>query len=311
MEMIFCPNCQKLAGYKRVLGFGTFFAVLLTAGFWLLALPFYPKRCITCGLRKTESVPWYRTWRIGMLVFASVLLLGGLALRIEDVSRDQPAPVIDGSNYNKPANKHSTNAPATAVATEDDSPNRRVRISDNEIQFVRSIQGAWSKPTLLYSDDSVKVYMPFDDQLGLGASFPERNWSKSSFEVLLFAAKGKMPSAKWAAGESYTEERVSIDTMKLQFTIVARKFIDDGGNASATTPDEWREPRDLADSQWQISRFLTGEIVRRLTEPQRIALNSLDVHSLDELAWDHHLREQYLTLMRDQAEMQRGLGPEH
>ena len=64
MEMVFCPNCNKLTGHKRVIGFGTFFAVLLTAGFWLLALPFYPKRCITCGLTKTESVPWYGTRRV-------------------------------------------------------------------------------------------------------------------------------------------------------------------------------------------------------------------------------------------------------
>ncbi len=63
MEMVFCPNCNKLTGYKRVIGFGTFFAVLLTAGLWLLTLPFYPKRCITCGVSKSDSVPWYRTWR--------------------------------------------------------------------------------------------------------------------------------------------------------------------------------------------------------------------------------------------------------
>jgi hypothetical protein len=31
------------------LGWGTFFMVILTAGFWLLTIPFYPKRCTTCG----------------------------------------------------------------------------------------------------------------------------------------------------------------------------------------------------------------------------------------------------------------------
>jgi hypothetical protein len=77
MEMILCPNCNKLTGYKRVLGFGTFFAVLLTAGLWLLAIPFYPKRCITCGLTKSESVPWYRTWRIAaLLLLLSVGIVG-------------------------------------------------------------------------------------------------------------------------------------------------------------------------------------------------------------------------------------------
>lgn len=79
MEMIFCPNCRNLTGYKRALGFGTFFAVFLTAGFWLLALPFYPKRCITCGLRKSDSVPWYRTWRT---VAAALMVLAGCALAV-------------------------------------------------------------------------------------------------------------------------------------------------------------------------------------------------------------------------------------
>jgi hypothetical protein len=78
MEMIFCPNCNKLTGYKRLLGFGTFFAVLLTAGFWLLTIPFYPKRCITCGLSKSDSVPWYRTWRLSVFV----LFAGGLILSL-------------------------------------------------------------------------------------------------------------------------------------------------------------------------------------------------------------------------------------
>jgi hypothetical protein len=74
MEMIFCPNCGKLTGYKRAIGFGTFFAVLLTAGLWLLAIPFYPKRCITCGLGKSESVPWYQTWRLGSAILAGGVL---------------------------------------------------------------------------------------------------------------------------------------------------------------------------------------------------------------------------------------------
>jgi hypothetical protein len=80
MEMIFCPNCGKLTGYKRALGFGTFFAVLLTAGLWLFAIPFYPKRCITCGLSKSESVPWYQTWRLGSAILAGGVLAAILFL---------------------------------------------------------------------------------------------------------------------------------------------------------------------------------------------------------------------------------------
>ncbi len=76
MEMIFCPNCNKLTGYKRVIGFGTFFAVLLTAGVWFLAIPFYPKRCITCGLRKSDSIPWYRTWKLGLVIAVGLIAFG-------------------------------------------------------------------------------------------------------------------------------------------------------------------------------------------------------------------------------------------
>ena len=52
MQMIQCPNCGKLTGFKRALGFGTFFMVLLTCGLWLLVIPFYPVRCINCGLQR-------------------------------------------------------------------------------------------------------------------------------------------------------------------------------------------------------------------------------------------------------------------
>lgn len=55
MKMILCRNCQKLTGYKRALGFGTFFAVVITGGLWLLAIPFYPKRCVVCGLGEYDA----------------------------------------------------------------------------------------------------------------------------------------------------------------------------------------------------------------------------------------------------------------
>ena len=49
MKTLYCPDCGKKTGYKRNLGFGTFFAVLVTGGLWLLAIPSYPLRCIVCG----------------------------------------------------------------------------------------------------------------------------------------------------------------------------------------------------------------------------------------------------------------------
>jgi len=49
MKLEHCDTCGKQTMFKRHLGFGTFFAVILTAGFWLLAIPFYPIRCTQCG----------------------------------------------------------------------------------------------------------------------------------------------------------------------------------------------------------------------------------------------------------------------
>jgi hypothetical protein len=50
-----CQSCQRLTGYKRALGWGTFFAVVLTAGLWLLLIPFYRRRFVICGTLSPES----------------------------------------------------------------------------------------------------------------------------------------------------------------------------------------------------------------------------------------------------------------
>lgn len=55
--MAYCPNCKKETGYKRSLGFGTLFAVILTGGLWLIAILFYPDRCVICGSSKTATRP--------------------------------------------------------------------------------------------------------------------------------------------------------------------------------------------------------------------------------------------------------------
>ena len=102
MEMIFCPNCNKLTGYKRVLGFGTFFAVLLTGGSWLLTIPFYPKRCINCGLRKSHSVPWYQTWRLAFVLILGLLAFASLMTALLRPSHPRPAN-FNQPNYDKPA----------------------------------------------------------------------------------------------------------------------------------------------------------------------------------------------------------------
>jgi hypothetical protein len=55
MRYEYCPNCEKKMGFKRSLGWGTFFAIIVTCGFWLLALPFYPLRCMGCGSDSYQS----------------------------------------------------------------------------------------------------------------------------------------------------------------------------------------------------------------------------------------------------------------
>ena len=42
MQMLQCPNCGKPTGFKRALGFGTLFMVVLTCGLWLLPNPLLP-----------------------------------------------------------------------------------------------------------------------------------------------------------------------------------------------------------------------------------------------------------------------------
>jgi len=38
MKQMRCPYCRRQTGFKRHLGWGTFFAILLTGGFWLIAI---------------------------------------------------------------------------------------------------------------------------------------------------------------------------------------------------------------------------------------------------------------------------------
>jgi hypothetical protein len=77
MQMIHCPNCGTMSGFKRSLGFGTLFAVLLTAGLWLLAIPFYPVRCIKCGLARGDASGGTKPVLIvaGIIVIVLILLI--------------------------------------------------------------------------------------------------------------------------------------------------------------------------------------------------------------------------------------------
>lgn len=49
MRMAYCVNCGQRVAYKRALGWGTFFMLILTLGTWFFLIPFYPLRCLRCG----------------------------------------------------------------------------------------------------------------------------------------------------------------------------------------------------------------------------------------------------------------------
>lgn len=49
VSFYYCENCKKKTMHKRMLGWGTFFAVVITFGLWLFVIPFYPIRCVNCG----------------------------------------------------------------------------------------------------------------------------------------------------------------------------------------------------------------------------------------------------------------------
>lgn len=55
MEYSYCPNCRKMTGHKRALGWGTFFGGVFTLGASTFAIPFYPKRCIICGMKSSDN----------------------------------------------------------------------------------------------------------------------------------------------------------------------------------------------------------------------------------------------------------------
>ena len=66
MTIHYCPNCNANIGFKRSLGFGTFFMVVITGFIWLLAIPLYPERCIKCGGTEKESQKKIRSIDNGM-----------------------------------------------------------------------------------------------------------------------------------------------------------------------------------------------------------------------------------------------------
>ncbi len=48
MASKYCVNCDRVVEAKRIVGAGSLIMVLCTLGWWILAIPFYSKRCPIC-----------------------------------------------------------------------------------------------------------------------------------------------------------------------------------------------------------------------------------------------------------------------
>ena len=48
MAVVYCALCERNVDSKRHFGIGTLILVLVTAGVWILAMPFYNKQCPFC-----------------------------------------------------------------------------------------------------------------------------------------------------------------------------------------------------------------------------------------------------------------------
>ncbi len=103
MKNLYCTGCGRVTGFKRNLGFGTFFAVIITLGVWLLTIPFYPLRCSVCGLKEPDkSKPFiaptkirgeikYKTWH-GWVLIIFIILIWTLIVSKEKQNRIAETP---------------------------------------------------------------------------------------------------------------------------------------------------------------------------------------------------------------------------
>lgn len=48
MDIKHCSLCDRKVSAQRQIGVGTLILVFLTAGLWLIAIPFYEERCPIC-----------------------------------------------------------------------------------------------------------------------------------------------------------------------------------------------------------------------------------------------------------------------
>lgn len=99
MLMADCNNCGRRTGFKRALGFGTLFMVVITFGVWLLVIPFYPARCVICGTTRGEAYAYSFGQRLGalsdrekiLLTVAAVVLVVLVVVSMDSIHLHPPA----------------------------------------------------------------------------------------------------------------------------------------------------------------------------------------------------------------------------
>jgi hypothetical protein len=133
MQVFHCPNCGQPRGFRRSLGFGTLFAVVLTCGAWILALPFYPVRCIQCGLTR-HSAWWHslgpeRRKVVGGLGIALGIVIVACAIFERNVQDDTTSTVTadSSSTHSSLASRPAERSPEGPAAIGDTSPGESSR----------------------------------------------------------------------------------------------------------------------------------------------------------------------------------------
>ena len=167
MEMLNCQNCGKRTGHKRTLGFGTFFAVVITFGLWILAIPFYPKRCIICGELKSVN-SWNsltptqkKTWGIVALVAIFAVILSHLMPSTNDssVPRDtnsstNPAEVTVPTSESHPIDLSDIHIQALDYVN--DYKNNRKKYEEHTVLITGKISGIFIPPPSVRFDMTKK-----------------------------------------------------------------------------------------------------------------------------------------------------------
>ena len=166
MKILYCSTCGKRTGHKRALGVGTFVALVCSLGWWLLALPFYPMRCIICGndnvAAKAPGIagalpkPWFKRWW-GLCICAFIVLVFiQVALQMAGfgTAKQKPAvPKIDRVILTVAGKTIK----AKYRAWPDDICNYVAQKQIVKGMTREQVRAAWGKPTLISKQESPDV----------------------------------------------------------------------------------------------------------------------------------------------------------